>query len=135
MGNSRNLNFPKFKEIKCSVIRLSKVKEKNISDIISEASFALFFHNNGLSMRSGILSTCFQHGLPSIGLSGSNTESDLKEIDGLQMFDPSNIEPAIEFILKLINNHQAYEKVSTKLQEFYQKRRSWEKLRSEIGIE
>ena len=135
MGNSRNLNFPNFKKINCSVIRLSKIKEKNISNILSEASFALFFHNDGLSMRSGILSTCFQHGLPSIGLNGSNTESDLKQIHGLQMFDESNIEPAIKFINELMNNHDVYEKVSVKLQTFYQKQRSWEKLRSEIGIE
>ena len=86
-------------------------------------------------MRSGILSTCFQHGLPSIGLNGPNTESDLKEIDGLQMFDQCNIEPAIQFIFKLMNNDYIYEKVSINLQKFYQKQRSWEKLRSEIGIE
>jgi len=135
MGNSRNLNFPNFKKINCSVIRLSKIKEKNISNILSEASFALFFHNDGLSMRSGILSTCFQHGLPSIGLNGPNTESGLKEIHGLQMFDQSNIEPAIKFIYELVNNHDIYEKVSKKLQIFYQKQRSWEKLRSVIGIE
>ncbi len=135
MGNSRNLNFPNFKKINCSVIRFSKIKEKDISNILSEASFALFFHNDGLSMRSGILSTCFQHGLPSIGLNGPNTESDLKEIDGLQMFDQSNIEPAIQFIFKLMNNDYIYEKVSINLQKFYQKQRSWEKLRSEIGIE
>lgn len=135
MGNARNLNFPNFKNINCSVLRLSNLKEENISKILSEASFALFFHKDGLSMRSGILSTCFQHGLPSIGLNGPNTESELTKIDGLQIFDGSNYEIAIKFIFELINNHEAYEKISKKLQNYYQNYRSWEKLRSEIKIE
>ena len=135
MGNARKLNFPNFKKINCSVLRLSKLKDYQVSNIISKSSFALFFHNDGLSIRSGILSTCFQHGLPSIGLKGPNTERSLEDIAGLKLFNEEDIGKGVDFVLDLIINKEKYKSLSKKLRGYYLKERSWEKLRIMIDLE